>query len=539
MIIPEIIIQRVLVNGIRRIRNIPWKSDQLFKSVPQSFSRQFYELIQNTPIDITINYPREDSQFPCIAILLNAEEESDIFLGDLLSAGYDSSDSLIGSEGLFYTDGETSSSLDATYGLADALGQGQKYGDTPRIFDKSVQTYKERRGSGYSCSYLLQVMTDDQDFTIFLYHLIRFILMAGIPTFTTNGIHQIRFSGTDFLPQAAQQPTFIFMRGINMSFLYFADYYLQEGDEDLESVAKAFVINMADAWGNSPDTLAQVQKPNITAVSVVTAAIGSTTTGISVSGINFQKGLTIEFIKSDDPTTFLRKSFLTSSVLANSSTLQVEDVSVFGAAPFLIQVGGGDKTEQVRIISTDTVLKTLTIDDTASSPFNQTTYAHPALTRISSYNGTSVSNINLGSTEFKIEFNPITAGNTASTTKIFNCGIGDVVPTSLSQGMFLEVIGPKSHGAWGEKRRIISFTSGSGGTITVATDFSSNLAGTTVQVIKESSVDVVTSVDGDPVTRKFTFNLTISTDTTKGVWDIKVINPDLISTTLSNSFTIT
>jgi len=464
MIIPEIIIQRVLVNGIRRIRNIPWKSDQLFKSVPQSFSRQFYELIQNTPIDITINYPREDSQFPCIAILLNAEEESDIFLGDLLSAGYDSSDSLIGSEGLFYTDGETSSSLDATYGLADALGQGQKYGDTPRIFDKSVQTYKERRGSGYSCSYLLQVMTDDQDFTIFLYHLIRFILMAGIPTFTTNGIHQIRFSGTDFLPQAAQQPTFIFMRGINMSFLYFADYYLQEGDEDLESVAKAFVINMADAWGNSPDTLAQVQKPNITAVSVVTAAIGSTTTGISVSGINFQKGLTIEFIKSEAGSTF---------------------------------------------------------------------------TTVGSSDGIAVSNINLGSTEFKIEFNPITVGNTASTTKIFNCGIGDVVPTSLSQGMFLEVIGPKSHGAWGEKRRIISFTSGSGGTITVATDFSSNLAGTTVQVIKESSVDVVTSVDGDPVTRKFTFNLTISTDTTKGVWDIKVINPDLISTTLSNSFTIT
>jgi hypothetical protein len=44
MIIPEIIIQRVLVNGIRRIRNIPWKSDQLFRSVPQSFAQQFYEV---------------------------------------------------------------------------------------------------------------------------------------------------------------------------------------------------------------------------------------------------------------------------------------------------------------------------------------------------------------------------------------------------------------------------------------------------------------------------------------------------------------
>lgn len=464
MIIPEIIIQRVLVNGIRRVRNIPWKSNQLFKNVPGSFAQQFYELLQNTPIDITVNYPREDSQFPCVAILLNAEEESDIFLGDLLSAGYDSTDSLMGSEGLFYTKGETSSSLDDTYGLADALGQGQKYEDPPRIFDKAVQTYKERRGSGYSCSYLLQVMTDDQDFTIFLYHLIRFILQAGIPTFTTNGIHQIRFSGTDFLPQAAQQPTFIFMRGINMSFLYFADYYLQEGDEDLESVAKAFVINMGDAWGDSPDTLAQVQKPNITAVSVVTAAVGTTTADIAVSGINFQKGLSIEFIKSELGSTF----------------------------PVL---GGSD--------------------------------------------GITISNIKLGSTEFKIEFSPVTAGTTSSTTKLFNCDVADLVPASLSQGMFLEVLGPKSHSAWGEKRRIINFTSGAGGTITVATEFSSSLAGAIVQVIKESSVDTVTSVDGAAVTRKFTFDLTISSDTTKGVWDIKVTNPDLISTTLTNSFTIT
>tara|TARA_R110002110_G_scaffold120885_11_gene296287 strand:+ start:827 stop:2221 length:1395 start_codon:yes stop_codon:yes gene_type:complete len=464
MIIPEIVVQRVLVNGIRRIRNIPWKSDQLFKSVPQSFAQQFYELIQSTPIDITINYPREDSQFPCIAILLRAEEESDIFLGDLLSAGYDDTDRLFGSEGLFYMKGETSSLADDTYGLALGLGQGEKYEDTPKIFDKSVQKYKERRGSGYSCSYLLQVMTDDQDFTIFMYHLVRYILMAGIPTFTTNGMHQIRFSGTDFLPQAAQQPNFIFMRGINMNFLYFADHYLVEGDEGLEAAAKAFVIDMGNAWGDTPDMLAEVQKPLITAVSVVTAATGTSVTGIAVAGINFQNGLTIEFIKSTPGSTF--------------------------------DVLGSDA-------------------------------------------GLVVSNISVGSTEFKIEFTPVNSGITGSTKKIFSANVADVVPTTLSAGMFLEVIGPKSHATYGEKRRIISFTSGDSGTITVANDFSASLAGVSVQVIKESSVETVTSVDGHAVTKKFTFDLTISTAATIGVWDIKVTNPDLISTTLTKSFTIT
>ena len=462
MIIPEIIIQRVLVNGIRKIRNIPWKSDQLFKSVPQSFAQQFYELVSNTPIDITINYPREDSQFPCIAILLRAEEETDMFLGDLLSAGYDNTDSLFGSEGFFYTKNEGTST--ETYGLTDLLGSGNKFEDTPKIFDKSVQTYKELRGSGQSCSYLLQVMTDDQDFTIFLYHMIRYIILSGIPTFTANGMHQMRLSGTDFLPQASQQPNFIFMRGINMNFLYFADYFLKEGDPDLEAVAKAFIINIGDSRDSSPDALAEVQQPHITAVSIITGATGTTVTGIAVSGINFQYGLSIEFIKSTLGSTF--------------------DI-------------------------------------------------------LGSVDGVVASNIVVGSTEHLIEFTPTNAGEETSTTKIFVANSADSVPTNLLEGMFLEVIGPTTHAAYGEKRRIISFTSGSGGTITVVTDFSAGLSSAVVQVIKESSVETVTFVDGDPITEKFTFDLTIAADATPGVWDIKITNPDLISTTLSKSFTIT
>ena len=466
MIIPEIIIQRVLVNGIRRIRNIPWKSDQLFKSVPQSFARQFYELVSKTPIDVTINYPREDSQFPCIAILLRAEEETDMFLGDLLSAGYDNTDSLFGSEGFFYSKGETSKT--ETYGLTGMLGDGNVFEDTPKLFDKDVQTYKEIRGSGQSCSYLLQVMTDDQDFTIFLYHMIRYIILAGIPTFTANGMHQMRLSGTDFLPQASQQPNFIFMRGINMNFLYFADYFLKEGDPELEAVAKAFVINIGDARGDSPDMLAQVQKPAITAVSISTGTLSSTVNNIIVSGINFQNGLSIEFIKTEPGSTFYIK--------------------------------GSDV-------------------------------------------GLVASNINVGSTEHSIEFIPTLAGTATSTTKEFVANSSDTVPTNLLAGMFLEVIGPTSHTAYGEKRRINNFTSGTGGSITVVNEFSASLSGAKVQVITQSAVGPaatsVTYVDGLAVTKQFTFDLTIGAEVDTGVWDIKITNPDLISTTLTKSFTIT
>ena len=112
-IIPEIIIQRALVNGIRKIRSAPWRSDQLFKSVPQSYAREFFNLVKNTPIDVTMNYPREDSQFPCVCILLRAEEETDILLGDFLSGGYTDKGSLMGTDEFFFTEEATTSTSTA------------------------------------------------------------------------------------------------------------------------------------------------------------------------------------------------------------------------------------------------------------------------------------------------------------------------------------------------------------------------------------------------------------------------------------------
>ena len=236
-IIPELIIQRALVNGIRNIRGSAWRSDQLFKNVPQTYARDFFNLVKNTPIDITMNYPREDSQFPCVCILLRAEEETDIFLGDFMSSGYNDKGSLLGADEFFFTEDDTSSP-------SSSFGTINSVGEPPKIFDRKDRVYKEVKGSGFSCSYLLQVMTDDQDFTVFLYHLIRYIVLSNISMFTANGIHQLRLSGTDFLPQASQQPSFVFMRGINMNFLYFADHFAIEGDEGVEAIAKAFVIDM-------------------------------------------------------------------------------------------------------------------------------------------------------------------------------------------------------------------------------------------------------------------------------------------------------
>jgi len=83
-LLPEIIIREVLVEGIRELRSDPDKVRQLFRNSPQDLVDSFYGLLSNTTIDITLGYPREDSQFPCIAVILRGEQESDFFVGDIL-----------------------------------------------------------------------------------------------------------------------------------------------------------------------------------------------------------------------------------------------------------------------------------------------------------------------------------------------------------------------------------------------------------------------------------------------------------------------
>jgi|2_EtaG_2_1085320.scaffolds.fasta_scaffold06598_2 hypothetical protein len=531
-IIPEIIIQRALVDGIRKIRGSSWKSDQLFKSAPQDYAQQFFKLIQNTPIDITMNYPREDSQFPCVCILLRAEEETDILLGDLLSTGYDVTSGLLGSNEFFYTEGDTST----TFSSYDSM---ESVGEPPRLFDRKERIYKEVRGSGFSCSYLLQVMTDDQNFTVFLYHLIRYIVLSNISVFSTNGMHQLRLSGTDFLPQASQQPNFIFMRGINMNFLYFADHFVVEGDDDIEAIAKSFVIDMGLASKKDFGILTEVQNPNIETFSPTGGTQGATiawtydsagdvlTTGMFISGINFQAStgnydfLTIsnvnkeagylELDPSSDPIKYLHiagemiiggggKSFLTEPLRPGDSVIHVNDVTVFtefetlGTTEFFAAIGSG-----------------LTIDFVSSDGVRGSTGYIKS------------DNIDISGSEDKIIFFGSQEGTYLSTdiTYVYP----DNISESISPGMFLQVSGPSTHPAYHEQRRIISFTPDTETSITVANKFSGSLDGAIVKILKRYST--------------IKFDVTISSTAPTGVWDVVVTNPDLITTTLKNSFTVT
>ena len=451
-LIPEIIIQRVLVNGIRELRNNPWKSDQLFRNVPQDFAQNFQQMLVSTSIDVTVNYPREDSQFPCVAILLRGEEENNILLGDLLGGGLTEDQGLFqNSSQFFYTPDESSES--------SALDADDLIGEPRRIFDSTENVYKERRGSGYVSSYMLQIMADNQDFTLFLYHAVRQIIMSNIKTFERNGIFELRLSGTDFLPQPAHQPSFIFMRGLTLNFTYFAEHFtvFDNTDPNEPKVAKSFVIDMelSDQLGTDPGegTIAAMQSPHIESVKLsgdsavygtsISGAAGSTLTGNKIKGINLHAGFSLSIF---DPV-----------------TLSASDVTL----------------SNIKLL--DSVKTTVFISDNS--------------------------------------------GQSISTNLEYQARSTDTIPSGLLEGMVLRVTGPKTHSALNEHRRIVSFTSGSGGSITVANEFSSSLSGAFIEVFKQET--------------EVSFDAAIASDAATGSRNIKITNSDLKSDTLVSGFTVT
>ena len=75
-LIPEFILQTVIVRGIRTMRNDSRFIDQLFRNLSQKDQQQIRNFMQESAIDLAINYPRDTLKVPAIVILLRRESEA-------------------------------------------------------------------------------------------------------------------------------------------------------------------------------------------------------------------------------------------------------------------------------------------------------------------------------------------------------------------------------------------------------------------------------------------------------------------------------
>ena len=469
-LLPEIIIQKVLVEGIRDLRSDPNKVRQLFRNSPQGLVDSFFGLISDTTIDITLNYPREDSQFPCIAIILRGEQESDFLLGDILGAGYDNQTGLNTIEGFFFTENENSS-IDPTPPIdVDTIGE------PARIFDLAVPRYREQRGSGFRTSYLMQAMTDNQEFTIFLYAAMKHILLSNLMVLDQNGMMDVSITGTDFLPQPAQQPNFIFMRGVTMTFLNFCDYIVdpdaeaRRGDPFEQLIAKGFVIDIepASELGTDPakdkvySILSSTQSPHI-------------------------REYGLPPLREEDPPSTPLRPF--TGQQSDSYKVRIKGINIkFGAT-----------------VSIDKYMD----EDTPISPLDVTSLL--------------ISNTDIISEIQNIKFQSSFPGQSNSTSLDFRSNVMETFPLDITEGMFLQVTGPTTHGAYKETRRILS-SDVTNKKLVVANAFSASLAGANVRVIEREDT--------------LGFDLRVPDNAALGKYNITVTNTDQLYSTLVRGFEV-
>jgi hypothetical protein len=82
-LVPEHILQAVIVRGIEAMRRDSRLVEQLFRNVDRAGQEQMRELFKSrVPFDLCLNYPREVLKLPGIVILLRSQDEGQAFIGD-------------------------------------------------------------------------------------------------------------------------------------------------------------------------------------------------------------------------------------------------------------------------------------------------------------------------------------------------------------------------------------------------------------------------------------------------------------------------
>jgi len=302
-VIPETILQRAIINGIRTLRS----DDRLFNALFRNLTRPDQEGIRNTlldnNVDFSINYPRNEPSLPAVILLLKSENESDGFLGDHMGTSYnyfvpdqDITYDTLGGHGASIStmsnlprrvvgpllveesSGETTTNITiADESLDDwqewyvenvggahpdywdvyvvsGTGAGQKAqvekifatfldivgvleldldstsvielrlhddptlaaGEPARVYD--INGAYSRKGAFYEVQYQLDILGGQQEQVIYLYYVLKAILISQRRFLEAQGIYGLTVSGSDFARRSEFVPDEVFQRNMTLSF---------------------------------------------------------------------------------------------------------------------------------------------------------------------------------------------------------------------------------------------------------------------------------------------------------------------------------
>lgn len=174
---------QTLRDGIAEYISKPRRVERIFtdQGLTDTEAAKIRDYFQRLPPTVIHGYPREDSKFPLVAVILGAEGETDLF-------------------------------LDNTGGVLDA-------DEAARLGEEDLEGGFIRT-SGYDAEYMIMVVTDQPDITLSYYQIVKDIFTRQRDDLIKNGALGMRFSGNDMHPSDMYMPAYMFVRKFNVTVRY-------------------------------------------------------------------------------------------------------------------------------------------------------------------------------------------------------------------------------------------------------------------------------------------------------------------------------
>lgn len=300
-VLPEIILQRAIMNGFDAVRKDPRIVNMIFKNLPIEQQEAVKRYLLETAFNLAINYPKDSISVPSIIMLMKSETESQQFLSNLMGAppNYDMPDQdmeldtlggsgasisdvgglpdlvlgglhvlemLPGRESILVTE-ESQIQLAATFSerstwpalnlhVVQGAGVGKVYRvcaindnqldihgtfeldlDSSSVVDIRLTTAPEaaygnpvrayeadiaqlRIGANYDSQYQLDILAGNQEEVIYLYAVLKAILLSQLKFLEAQGIMSLKISGTDLAPRSELLPDEVFTRSMTIQFTH-------------------------------------------------------------------------------------------------------------------------------------------------------------------------------------------------------------------------------------------------------------------------------------------------------------------------------
>jgi len=252
-ILPEYVIKEAIVDGFNEIRRNSGIVDVLFSSLPQHDLELCKDILNSNSIDVQVGYSQKITRLPAVAIVVGEESEFDG--GKLLPRSLSDIESIIPG---------------AVYDWPNCCGWA--------------------RESLFDISYRLNILSNNSFMTIFLYNLVKYIVIKNVLEFEEEGILDIRLSGNDLSPESFPIPDLSYSRSLNMRLMAFANHI-----KVMDKITR-FDVTMSVIIDDVTDDIKLISYPlEVTSVTPSTVSV-NTNTDVIIEGSNIDKDVSVEFL---------------------------------------------------------------------------------------------------------------------------------------------------------------------------------------------------------------------------------------------------